>query len=73
LNHLHSPDETKFCSDRHRPANTFPPVFTGLSIFMDRGRVGFHPIYESMKWADAGAGYGSLEDEIFRAAPLNPA
>jgi hypothetical protein len=33
LKHLHSPDEMKFCSDRHRPANTFPPVFTGLSNF----------------------------------------
>jgi hypothetical protein len=30
---LHSPDETKFCLGRQRPANTFPPVFTGLQIF----------------------------------------
>jgi hypothetical protein len=52
LKHLHSPDEMKFCSDRHRPANTFPPVFTGLSIFA----VGFHPIYESMKLADSESG-----------------
>jgi hypothetical protein len=31
---LRSPDELKFCPGRHRPANTFPPVFTGLFIFV---------------------------------------
>jgi hypothetical protein len=43
MKHLHSPDENKFCSDRHRPANTFPPVLTGLSFFPNRGRSGFTP------------------------------
>ena len=53
-NHLHSPDEMKFCSDRQRPANTFPPVFTGLQIF----GVGFYPIYESMNLAHTGVDCG---------------
>jgi len=56
LNHLHSPDEMTFCSDRHRPANTFPPVFTGFSIFFESLQVGFHPIYKSMNAADSGVG-----------------
>jgi hypothetical protein len=42
LKDLHSPDETKFCLGRHRPANTFPPVFTGLSNFSRSGS-GFTP------------------------------
>jgi hypothetical protein len=54
-NHLHGPDEIKFRLGRHRPANTFPPVFTGLSNFSMIG-VGFYPIYESIKTADTGVG-----------------
>jgi len=55
LDHLHSPDEV-FRLDRHRPANTFPPVFTGFSIFFESLQVGFHPIYKSMNAADSGVG-----------------
>jgi hypothetical protein len=47
LNHLHSPDEIKFCLGRHRLVNTFPPVFTGLSNFFEI-EVGFYPICESI-------------------------
>jgi hypothetical protein len=57
LKRLLSPDETKFCSDRHRPVSTFPPVFTGLSDFSLIG-VGFHPIYKSMKPAETGVDCG---------------
>jgi hypothetical protein len=32
LKQLHSPDEVKFCPDRHRLADTFSPGFTGLSF-----------------------------------------
>ena len=49
LKHLHSPDEMKFRLDRHRPANTFPPVSAGL---YNLSLVGFYPIYESMKATD---------------------
>jgi hypothetical protein len=42
---LHSPDETKFCPDRQRPANTFPPVFAGQIILIkNKMPLGLHPM-----------------------------
>jgi hypothetical protein len=59
--HVHEsfaqPGRNEICLGRHRPANTFPPVFTGLSDFFP-DRVGFYPIYESMKLADVGENCG---------------
>jgi hypothetical protein len=50
---LHSPDEMNFCSGRHCPANTFPPVLVGLSIFPGQfNPVGFYPIYKSRRLND---------------------
>jgi hypothetical protein len=64
------PGRSEIFPDRHRLANTFPPVSAGLS---NLSPVGFHPIFELVKTADTVRVVIISEDKAFCAAHPNPA